>query len=346
MNGDLKLHNGYPSCLWGICIAILVFMSLCMPAYAVDKLRSQQLHSHFQKVLSKPGAKPDSKLSSLLSIALNDTEKAWLIYRWVTHHFKHDAQLATTIGDPSKHSLQELHQFAGGSCAVYANVTHRLMAWAGLEVKTIYGLAKGGPATTRFNGKRVNHVWNAVKINGEWSIVDTTWGAGYVGHHGFQREQSDLYFLIPAERAVFSHFDENDELGYQKSFGVDSKLFYKVSEDAMYAASIGFDEGHILQTLHKAPQSSFVTTFDQSPGAFKVIDAPVQGQLLRQRQIFKIQSDTYDELMVLQGKSWIPLNKKGRTHSIDFLPSKGELLIMGRRPKQDDFEALLGYVVK
>ncbi|MCR2746072.1 transglutaminase domain-containing protein [Limnobacter parvus] len=312
---------------------------------ANDHLRTQYLHSHLNRVLVTRDQDLSSKLNALVSVASNDHERAWLIYRWVTNHFKHDSHLASKIGDPKNHSLDQLYKLAGGSCAVYANVVQRLMQQAGLEVKTIYGLAKGGAVSARRNGKAVNHVWNAVKVNGEWRVIDATWGAGYVGNEGFQRDQSDLFFLIPPEQAVLSHFDEADELGQQRQFDVNYRLFSQLPEDALYAASIGFDARAILEVRRTHLNVPLVSTFDQLPGSFKVIQAPVAGRLGRTQHRFKIESLVYEELMLLQGKTWIPLQKQGRVHSLMLKPNKGELLVMGRRPKQQDFEALLAYTV-
>lgn len=326
--------------------ALLVF--LVPYAAGADKgvTRYQQLNTHFQHTLASPNSQLESRLDSLLSIAATDEERAWLVYRWVTYHFKHDAGLANKIGDPSQHSLQKLHELGGGSCAVYANVTHRLMQMAGLEVKTIYGLVKGGPVTSHRNGKPVNHVWNAVKINGVWKVVDSTWGAGFVGRQGFQSLHSDLFFLLPPEKAMLSHYDGADELGYQRAFAVNQSLFAKLPDDALYAAAVGLDPKLIVDAARREPRFNLVSTFDLPPDALRVMSAPVSGVLERREHRFVLESAIFEELMIVQGKSWRPLKKSGKVHSLILVPSQGELLVMGRRPKQHEFEALLGYRVK
>lgn len=325
---------------------MLLLLCASVNAGAIEKTNHSQLNSHFQKVVAKRSGQLQNQLSALLSIASTDEEKAYLIYKWVTHHFRHDSTLARQVGNPDSHSLDHLHKLGGGSCAVYANVTHRLMQWAGVEVKTVYGLAKGGPATSRRNGKPVNHVWNAIRIGGVWRVVDTTWGAGYVGHQGFEREPTDMFFMVPAEKSVLSHFDESDELGFQKQLGVDRTLFSKLADDALYVAAIGFDPGTILESATQGKYRPLVTTYDLEPHSLKVLKAPVQGVLSAQKQDFEIDTPIFEELMVVQGKRWTPLNKRGTTHSLVIKPLQGELIIMGRRPKQSEFEALLGYTVR
>lgn len=328
-----------------VCFALFTWSS-AQALGAIESPQMQRLDAHVQQVTKRRDISLDDRFAALLSGSGSDHETAWLIYRWVTQHFKHDNLLASRIGDPGKLSLEDLYKLGGGSCAVYANVIHRLMVRAGLEVKTIYGIAKGGVATATVSGKPVNHVWNALKVNGEWRVIDATWGAGYVGTYGFQRQQSDLFFLIPQHLSVLSHFDAADELGYQRKFGMDYKLFIRIPEDAMYVASVGFDSSHILAAQRRTFVVPLVGTFDQPPGTFKVLKAPVVEQISRDSLKFKIQSGAYEELMLVQGQSWQPLNKQGNTFSLSMRPAKGELLVMGRKAKQHDYEALLAYTVK
>lgn len=335
-----------------VCRSVIVGVLLscfALPVYALnvnEQASSNRLELHLQKVVNKRGLTLDEKLKALLLVAESDKDRAWLVYRWVTHHFKHDSRLASRIGDPEKRSLEELYQLAGGSCAVYANVIQRLMMRAGLEVKTIYGIAKGGVATSMLNGKPVNHVWNAIRVDGEWKLIDATWGAGHVGRNGFQREQSDLFFLIPPNLAVLSHFDASDELGHQRRYGVSYKTFKELPDDALYVASVGFDVKSIIPNYRRYFSGPLVSTFNQQPGTFRVINAPVQRNMGRTFQKFKIESSAYEQIMLVQGKSWLPFDKQNIVHELAIRPVKGELVIMGRRPKQHDYEALLAYTVK
>ncbi len=312
---------------------------------ATAESRTQYLEKHLLRVISKPGLNVDDRLDAILKLASNEHEKAWLVYRWVTRHFRHDSRLASRIGDPRKHSLDALYQHGGGSCAVYADVVHRLLARAGFEVKTVYGTVKANAGSTRLD-LSVNHVWNAVKIDAQWRVIDATWGSGYVGPQGFQSEQTDLFFLMPPELAVLSHFDHSDELGFQKRFGVSASLFAKMPEDAVYAAAIGFKPADILHFQRQHTGQPLVKTFDQPASVFRVVQAPVQGRLSRQLQSFKLESAQFEELMVVQGKKWNPMSKDGILHALTMLPERGELIVMGRRPKQHDYEALLAYTVK
>ena len=268
------------------------------------------------------------------------------MYRWVINHFEHDARLARSIGDPGNHSLNSLFKAGGGSCALFANVLHRLLHEAGLEVKTIYGIAKGGASVAMRNGMPANHVWNLVKIGGVWHLMDATWGAGYVDRAGFHREPTDLFFMVPPQRAVLSHFDPADQDGIQAMLKVDQSKFGKITDDATYVAAVGFDAESILRFQANRHSNKLVETFNPVANAFRVIEAPLGSRLNTKPLRFRIESAIYEELMVLQGKRWTPMRKDGVSYSVDYRPSKGELLVMARRPKEHEFEALLGYSVK
>lgn len=71
---------------------------------------------------------------------------------------------------------------------------------------TITGWAKGYSYTVgdRITGP-TNHAWNAIKINDEWYLIDSTWGAGYIRYGGFVRDFDEFYFLSPPEQFVYNH---------------------------------------------------------------------------------------------------------------------------------------------
>lgn len=329
----------------GVRLALVLALIIFPPTLlATGESRAQYLEKHLLRFMSKPRLRVDERLDAILKLAANEHEKAWLVYQLVTRHFRHDSNLASRIGDPGKHSLDALYQQGGGSCAVYADVIHRLLARAGFEVKTVYGTVKASSGSAR-RGLSVNHVWNAVKIDGQWRVIDATWGSGYVGPQGFQSELTDLFFLMPPELAVLSHFDHSDELGFQKRLGVSAGLFMKIPEDAVYAAAIGFKPLDILHFQRQHAGQPLVQTFDQPAGVFRVLKAPVEGRLNRKQQSFKLEAAQFEELMVVQGKTWQPMKKDGVFHVLTMIPERGELLVMGRRPKQHDYEALLAYTV-
>ena len=97
-------------------------------------------------------------------------------------------------------------------CQGYSALFNALAKSAGLEVVTISGWAKGYSynAGDQISGP-TNHAWNAVKINGGWYLIDSTWGAGSIVEQRFVREFDEGYFLTPPERFIYNHLPEDSK---------------------------------------------------------------------------------------------------------------------------------------
>ena len=56
-----------------------------------------------------------------------------------------------------------------------------------------------------------DHAWNAVKIDGEWKLIDLAWAAGIVdsGTGRFKQVFNDAYFFTDPEKFFHNHFPEN-----------------------------------------------------------------------------------------------------------------------------------------
>src|SRR4029077_3289564 len=59
--------------------------------------------------------------------------------------------------------------------------------------------------------KSVSHAWNAVKIDGHWQLVDTTWGAGALLGKEFKKKYNEYYFLTPPEQLVLTHLPNDPQ---------------------------------------------------------------------------------------------------------------------------------------
>lgn len=119
------------------------------------------------------------KLTAGLS---NDRDKAKEIYKFVAEHVAYDVQKAENdifnIGDSA---LTALHSGVG-ICQDYAFLAVALLRAIGMESNFIEGDA----------GER--HAWVEVKVDGEWIVMDPTWGAGYVHEGVFHFHYNEDYF--------------------------------------------------------------------------------------------------------------------------------------------------------
>ncbi len=78
----------------------------------------------------------------------------------------------------------------------------------GLKSIIVLGYAKSGDYIVG-NDSRVNHAWNAVEIDGNWHLMDPTWGAGIVKDKAFIANFNSFYFATKPEEFIYTHFPED-----------------------------------------------------------------------------------------------------------------------------------------
>ncbi|VDI40278.1 Hypothetical predicted protein [Mytilus galloprovincialis] len=80
----------------------------------------------------------------------------------------------------------------------------------GITCKKISGYAKGyghnlGEIITF--SQDTDNAWNAVRLEGVWRFIETTWGAGYVDkNQEFIKKFNNFYFLTSPENFIYDHF--------------------------------------------------------------------------------------------------------------------------------------------
>jgi transglutaminase/protease-like cytokinesis protein 3 len=192
-----------------VCVTLTALAYHPASAEPLDGKRIALIDAYALATPSAEEASPGSLVRYLSQPARDDTEKARAIFRWVADRISYDVdayfsnRLATMNAD-------EVLRLRRSICDGYATLFEKLARQAGLEVVTIKGYAKayGHTPGTRF--ERPNHAWNAIKINGRWRLVDTTWGAGYVSNGKYVKRLTETFFLAPPEQLMFSHFPLDD----------------------------------------------------------------------------------------------------------------------------------------
>ena len=77
-------------------------------------------------------------------------------------------------------------------CDGYADAFYLLCTLAGIPCRHVHGVA------TDTDGTRGNHMWNAVRLDGKWTMVDVTWDDR-------AEAPSYLYFNVGARRLAWDH---------------------------------------------------------------------------------------------------------------------------------------------
>ena len=146
----------------------------------------------------------------LVKPARNEREKARAIFRWITANITYDAKTYFR-GDFTPHNTRDVLASGVAVCDGYANLFKQLADLSGLEAVMVSGITKGYAYHTRGRAGLVDHAWNAVKIDGQWQLLDSTWGAGHLDGNKkrFVRDFKEHYFLTPPEQFVFDHFPDD-----------------------------------------------------------------------------------------------------------------------------------------
>ena len=142
--------------------------------------------------------------------AKNDEERARAIYRWVTDRIEYDVE-AAMMGGGRGRTPQVVLEDRRGVCSEYSALFERLCQLSGLEAEVIRGYGKGyGYAVGSGIPRISNHAWNAVRIDGTWRLLDSTWGAGHLEPgEGFVESFEEFYFLTPPEDLVWTHLPDD-----------------------------------------------------------------------------------------------------------------------------------------
>jgi Transglutaminase-like superfamily len=174
------------------------------------------------EAIGKGFIEPEALAEILIANANTDREKAAAIYHWVTHYIAYDLKQYEEFrsGDRDKkggnripkkemeeHDAKKIKralQNRSGICEDYALIVNSLCVAAGLESKVVDGYIRIDPEKIRSTGEK--HVWNLVKIDGEWQPLDATYGAGYLNQYNeFKFDYDPNYFLSPKEAFSLNH---------------------------------------------------------------------------------------------------------------------------------------------
>ena len=186
-----------------------LFIASLTPLFAQNTLFSK-VDEHARKTPQEFTRNTSVLAGYLTSPFPTEIEKSRAIFTWITENIAYDtASFFAGRIQPSDPQLTLNQRKA--TCGGYSALFLELATLAGLEAVIISGHSKGygfDPATDTFSP---NHEWNAVKIDGYWKLLDTTWGAGALNQEdgSFIRRFEEFYFLTNPQHLIHTHFPED-----------------------------------------------------------------------------------------------------------------------------------------
>jgi hypothetical protein len=186
---------------------LLLFIALLSSCPAIADGPYAAIDSHARAAPSSAATSVKALAGYLSESAQTDRDKARAIFTWIGHNIAYDMSRFGAAPD-----AEEVLETRRAVCAGYAVLFKALADAAGLEAVVINGDAKGvGPPAAIDADGLLNHDWNAVRIDGQWHLLDGTWGAGRIDEYGrFIRDFCDHYFFTSPEVFVYDHLPGDD----------------------------------------------------------------------------------------------------------------------------------------
>jgi hypothetical protein len=147
---------------------------------------------------------------------IKDKEQlARFFYYWIGNNIEYDQEtyqrvINGTITNEEFTNIQDeyyVYENRKGVCAGYANLFKWFMDEINIEAVVISGHIRDerNHYVELNSDDNFRHAWNAIKLNDQWILIDTTWGTSE------EKETSEFYFNIKPELSIITHYPENNK---------------------------------------------------------------------------------------------------------------------------------------
>lgn len=139
----------------------------------------------------------------LTSPARSELAKARSVYAWITSHVRYDESIYS--GQKYSSEVEYANRVLRNRrtvCTGFALLFKHLLNQAGVEVVNIKGFSRTNDSEAGQPIQRIDHEWNAVRLDGDWYLLDIAW-AQTTAKNG---QPNDFYFLTEPEAFAANHF--------------------------------------------------------------------------------------------------------------------------------------------
>lgn len=291
-------------------------------------------------------AVPQHAAGSVDSIALylsrgvaSPEEKARAIYRWVTENIEYDVR--SFYGNRMAIPLQtpeNVLRRRRAICDGYSGLVWALGQRMGLEVSVVEGWAKGATRDVGAAPRRGGHSWNAVRIDGQWRLLDATWGAGDVIGPRFVRRLRDFYFFTDPEKLAFSHLPRDPRWQLLEAPLTTAQF------DRQVMPSRDFWEMGWEADAVRTAGPELVGAFPIRDRPVRVRQAPVGGRLGAGELVeLSLEAPGASEVIAVSGANWHPLVSGAGVFTGQAAMAADKLVVMVRYPDRPEGTIVLEY---
>jgi hypothetical protein len=278
--------------LCGLIFSILLTNAqVSAPFASVDKI--------MDKIPERQCKDVDNIASYISENFKTENDKIRAVYYWIASRISYDVagmyniDIDETTDDKIKNTLRTRK----GICANYALLFKAISNKLGIEAVLIDGYTKQNGAIDS-----ISHAWNAAKINGQWQLFDTTWGAGYVVKRKFVKELKDIYFNTNPAKFITSHMPF-DPMWQLLKHTVSNQEFTK--EKAVGSKNVFDFESEIIN------YNQLSETEQLSSASERIEKNGVNNALIKERLIYvknQIEYLKYNQIVVLYNEGVFDLN--------------------------------------
>ena len=185
-------------------------------------------------VVAAVKADPKSNINALVDALLTGIttpeEKTRVLHDWVALNIQYDVN-GFLGNSPVVYDTWDVIKTGRSVCEGYCNVFEVLLNTAGIENKKISGYARGYGFDLFKNDEKYesNHAWTAVKLAGEWKLIDVTWNSGFIDGMYFTPNYSLGYYALDPAKFLYTHFPEDPQwqlVNKPKNFSEFSEMPY------------------------------------------------------------------------------------------------------------------------
>ncbi len=157
-------------------------------------------------VFSDPEQFLSPLVRALTDSARDDFHKVKILHDWIAENIAYDVESYFSDSQTADSADTALTQ-RRAVCHGYASIFSQMCAVLNIPCADISGHGRGyGFLSGRsLDVSEENHAWNAVRIDGQWYLVDVTWDAGYVEGREFRKEYRTTYLFMEPRYFVFTH---------------------------------------------------------------------------------------------------------------------------------------------
>ena len=148
--------------------------------------------------------------------SLSDMEAAYMVYKWEHQNLKYDCYNFENDLNKIDFSEDGTYSSGVGVCEGFAKLYEAMCKGMGIEAYRVVGYSKGSFFTPGEIPENSDHSWNAIKINGNYYLIDVTWGIGTCDGEKYIPRLKDSFFCPDPEKMIKSHLpaDKKYQLVY------------------------------------------------------------------------------------------------------------------------------------